>query len=109
MAPALRSKLRTELQKGFKKFPRKSGSGPCGSRYEHWAPLADDEVMGGTVADCLLQMIDGSMPRDALDAFLSAYLVGIGKKDGGTRVLGQGGTARRKVGRAIAKVLAGPI
>ena len=49
------------------------------------------------------------MPRDALDAFLSAYLVGIGKKDGGTRVLGQGGTPRRKVGRAITKVLAKPI
>ena len=44
-------------------------------------------------------------PRDALDAFMTVYLVGIGKKDGGTRVLGQGGAARRKLGRAAARTL----
>ena len=109
MSQDLRDRLRKELQKGFKSFPRKSGSGPCGSRYEHWGPLAYEDILGGSVADCLLKTVEGDMPRDALDAFLSAYLVGIGKKEGGTRVLGQGGTPRRKMGRAIAKVLAQPI
>ena len=59
--------------------------------------------MADDVASCMLQMIEGQMPVDALDAFLSAYLVGIGKKDGGTRVLGQGGTVRRKVGRTATR------
>ena len=84
MAPDLRHKLRQELRKGFKQFPRKSASGPGGTRYEHWSPLADDETMGNAVADCLLETVEGTLPQDALDAFLTAYLVGIGKKDGGT-------------------------
>ena len=57
--------------------------------------------MSETVAECLLKAIEGDMPKEALDAFLTAQLVGIGKQDGGTRVLGQGCIARRKVGRAI--------
>ena len=101
----LRQRIHAELIKGFKHFPRKSGSGPGGSRYEHWAPLAQDPQMATDVASCLMHMIDGRMPFEALDAFLAANLVGIGKRDGGTQVLGQGGTARRRVGRAVAHAL----
>ena len=61
------------------------------------------------VARCLLRIGLGQLPPQAQAAFLAAHLVGLAKKDGGTRILGRGGTPRRMVGRAAAKVLASEI
>ena len=78
---ALLERVRKDILKGFKAFPRKSAHGPVGSRYEHWEPLAEDDSLGAEVADCLLLLTQDTMPQDALEAHLTAYLVGIGKKD----------------------------
>ena len=86
--------LQETLVRCFGKFPRKSGTGPGSSRYEHWEPLVYDNEHATEVALCLARLVTGDMPETARDAYLSARLAGIAKKDNGTRVLGCGNTAR---------------
>ena len=68
-------------------------------------PCGDGDPLDDPVARVLMRIPLGHMPQDCLDASLSALMSGIKKKGGGVRILGKGTVPRRKVGKAIAKVL----
>ncbi len=101
--PEMKAALIEKIAKSFGRYPRRSGAGPAGGRYEHWGMLADDPTMAKKVAEVLVQAVTGEMPQEALTTVLSASLCGIPKKNGGVRTLGRGGVIRRMVGRAVAK------
>ena len=86
----LLGKIANRLAGSFHKFPRKSGTGPASSRYEHWAGLQHDEQGAKTVSRTLVRLLGSGhdIPRAARDALLSAVRNGIPKKGNkGTRVL----------------------
>ena len=106
-AEDLLARISARIAASFNKFPRKSGTGPGHSRYEHWAPSADESTQAVMIARTLTRLVGRKedMPEKARKAMLAAILNGIPKKDGGVRVLGCGGTIRRLVARAVAKEL----
>ena len=95
--------LADKVAKSFGRFPRRSGAGPGGGRYEHWECLAKDATHAKTVARTLVRLVYGDVPPSVLRAFLSARLVGIPKSNGGVRVLGSGNVLRRLLGRVLVK------
>ena len=101
--------LADKVAKSFGRFPRRSGAGPGGGRYEHWECLSKDNTHAKTVARSLLRLVFGDLPPQVLRAFLSARLVGIPKSNGGVRVLGSGNVLRRLLGRVLAKEFLGSI
>ena len=64
MDEALKRRIVVQIADNFGKFPKKSGVGPGGSRYEHWAPLEDDAEAGMEVAKCLARLAGGQMPPE---------------------------------------------
>ena len=82
-----------------------SAAGNGQSKFEHWFPCALNDKKEDAVSRVLLRLFLGHLPQECQDMGLSACLGGIAKKSGGVRILGKGTTPRRKVGRAIAKVL----
>jgi len=101
--PELVDALADKVAKSFGRFPRRSGAGPGGGRYEHWECLSKDHTHAKTVARTLMRLVYGDVPAQVLRAFLSARLVGIPKSNGGVRVLGSGNVLRRLLGRVLVK------
>ena len=75
----------------WRHFPRKSGAGPLGDRFEHFEPLAFDAVAARRVAKVASQLAVGAAPPDILNLALACVLTGIPKKVTGTRVIQGGG------------------
>ena len=78
-----KDKLVEFIIKGFRKFPKRSGAGPGGGRFEHWQCVGQNEDAAKDIAKTLLRLITGEMPKQALSAYLAARLVGIPKSNGG--------------------------
>ncbi len=97
------ARVAERVAKSFKKYTRRSGAGPANSRFEHWDPIAGDEILAKRVASTLTRFVLGDVPEDVQAALLSARLAGILKSNGGVRVLGCGGTIRRIVLKQAAK------
>lgn len=93
------------VAKSFRKYPRKSGTGPAGSRFEHWQAVGEDEVLSEQMGHLLARLAVDVLPPEVSSALLSAKLNGIRKSSGGVRVLGCGGVIRRMVFKQVAREL----
>ena len=101
----LYQKIVTQISKDHRHGPKMSAGGNGQSKFEHWVPCGQLPHDDDPVARVLLRIFLGHMPAECLDLSLSACLAGIMKKSGGVRILGKGTAQRRKVGRAVARVL----
>jgi len=101
----LRDQLLEEIHKAFKKFPRRSGPGPSGSRFEHWGVVTVDENALQHASETVLALLLGECPQEALLANLGARLVAIKKASGGLRPIAMGSVLRRLGARAACAVL----
>ena len=88
----------------WRKTPKGSGTGVQGDRFEHWAPLAATPDKSPAAAALLSRLAGGDVPQDVLDLVLAGRLLGLAKKDDGTRVLACGSVPRRLVGKAVCQV-----
>ena len=89
-ADQLRRDVEDRLANCWLRTPQGAGTGVQGDRYEHWRPLAHIEGEGAATAKVLARLAGGQVPPAALDVALAAKLLGIAKRDGGTRVLACG-------------------
>ena len=103
-AQHLRDDVLNHLLANWGKTPTGSGCGLQGDRFEHWRPLATIAGQGSATATVLTRLVGGDVPSEALDVVLSGKLLGLAKKDDGTRVLACGAVARRLVARAVCAV-----
>ena len=103
-ARTLMEDIASHLQASWAKTPKGSGAGVQGDRFEHWTAMAKDGDGSPYTARLLSRLAGGSVPQPVLNVALAGRLMGIAKKDAGTRVIACGGIARRLVGRAACQV-----
>ena len=101
----LYARIVDQITKDHRRCPKMSAAGNGQSKFEHWFPCALTKQKEDAVSRVLLRLFLGHLPQECQDLGLSACLGGITKKNGGVRILGKGTAQRRKVGRAIAKVM----
>lgn len=104
--PEQRAALEAQVQQGIRHFPRISGPGPLGSRFEHWASLSlrqDGLAAAGVV---LTRWLLGEAPDAALRAHAAGRLLALEKAGGGTRPLVCGSVVRRLAAKAAAQAAA---
>ena len=102
-AKALATDVETMLKSMWAKSPRWSGAGPLGDRYEHYFCMAQCDGSGSATAELLSRLVSGDVPPEVKNLALAAKLIGLAKKDDGTRVVASGGVPRRLVGKAVCK------
>ena len=102
-ANQLRRDVEEFLRGHWRKVPQGAGAGPLGDRFEHWQPLAHTAGRGEATARVLAALVWGDVPLEVLTLALAGRLLGLAKKDDGTRVLACGSVPRRLVGRAVCK------
>ena len=52
------------MAKSFRKYPRKSGAGPAGSRFEHWQAVGEDEVLSQQMGHLLARLAVDDLPSE---------------------------------------------
>ena len=101
----LRASLLAVAARGIRRFPRKSGPGPNGSRFEHWGVLQHDADALQAGAEFVVDFLFGGVPEEALKANLGARLVPLLKPSGGVRAIAMGSVVRRLAARAACAVV----
>eukprot|EP00959_Pyramimonas_sp_CCMP1952_P162456 3396657-Pyramimonas_sp.AAC.1 len=100
-ARTLAADVSAHLMGNWSRVPRGAGSGPLGDRFEHWRPLAHAGMSGENTAQVLGDLCIGNVPSEAKDLLLAGRLLGIAKRDAGTRVVASGTVPRRLIGQAV--------
>ena len=77
--PAVRDKIANKVAAAITSHPRRSGTGPADSRFEHWATLRDNPEGLDAAGTVLVRLLVGEAPRDAIEAHLGAVLVALPK------------------------------
>ena len=99
---------REELQEATKRAighgPKRSGPGPNGSRFEHWATLLCDSKALNDCASVVVAFLLGELPPDFTRANLGARLLALRKKNGKLRPVACGSVLRRLAARASCEV-----
>eukprot|EP00959_Pyramimonas_sp_CCMP1952_P451480 9452781-Pyramimonas_sp.AAC.1 len=85
------------------KFPRHSGPGLTGARFEHWATLRGNTDGKEALVQVLAFIMRGEAPPAASTALLGGRLIPLQKPDGGVRPLACGETLRRMAAKAATK------
>ena len=86
------------------KFPRGSGAGPSGSRFERWGSLRDHDEGMKAAGEVLARLLVGEVSEGMLQAHLSGRIIALKKKGGGIRPVSCGSVLRRIAGRATCQV-----
>ncbi|CAK0868110.1 unnamed protein product [Prorocentrum cordatum] len=82
------------------KYPRHSGPGLSGARFEHWAVLRGHEEGTQALTQVLVLILEGRAPEQAMRAILAGRLLPLLKPGGGVRPLACGETLRRMAAKA---------
>ena len=104
MAPETRADLVDAVRRNLKRYPARSGPGPNGSRFEHWATAAADSEATDHVSQVAVMFLLGECPADFLQANLGARLVALRKPNGKIRPVAWGSVLRRIAARAACHV-----
>ena len=99
-----RIRLEAAAAKAISRFPRRSGPGPNGSRFEHWGTLAADNGSLQAGAKVVVSFLLGELPDECMDANLGARLLAARKPNGGVRPLACGSVIRRLAAKAACAV-----
>ena len=100
-----RSVVAKSIQECIRRFPRMSGAGPAGSRFEHWGTLKDREDGMEAAGDVLARLLLGEVSSGMMEAHLSSRLIALRKQNGGVRPVACGSVLRRIAGKGACKAM----
>jgi len=99
--PGTRQRIEDKVAAAITFHPRRSGTGPADSRFEHWATLRENVDGLDAAGVVLVRLLVGEALADAIEAHLGAVLVALPKRAGGIRPIACGSVLRRLAARAV--------